>query len=123
MSASDPRELVPSVDPERFLADLGELVAIDSGTDDPAGVNAVLDVLEGWMRRDGWELERCPCGPLAGGTRLGDLLVGRLQGRGRGRVLLVGHADTVFERGTAAARPLRVEGGRVLGPGVCDMKG
>ncbi len=123
MSALDPRERARSVRPDGFLTDLRELVAIDSGTEDPAGVNAVLDVLEGWMRRDGWDLERRRCGPLEDGTALGDLLVGRVEGRGRGRVLLVGHADTVFERGTAAARPLRVEGGRVLGPGVCDMKG
>jgi glutamate carboxypeptidase len=123
MSAPDPLEFARSVQPGRFLADLRELVAIDSGTDDPAGVNAVLDVLEGWMRRDGWDLERCRCGPLGDGTTLGDLLVGRIEGQGRGRVLLVGHADTVFAPGTAAARPLRVEGGRVLGPGVCDMKG
>lgn len=123
MSALDPGELVRCVRPEGFLAGLRELVAIDSGTDDPAGVNAVLGVLEGWMRGDGWELERRRCGPLEDGPALGDLLVGRIEGRGRGRVLLVGHADTVFERGTAAARPLRVEDGRVLGPGVCDMKG
>lgn len=123
MSGPDVPALARSVDPARFLVELRELVAIDSGTDDPAGVNAVLDVLEGWMRRDGWELERCRSGPLADGTALGDRLVGRIRGLGRGSVLLVGHADTVFERGTAAARPLRVEGGRVLGPGVCDMKG
>ena len=123
MSTRDPGEFARSVRLNGFLADLRELVAIDSGTDDPAGVNAVLDILEGWMRGDGWELERHRCGPLQDGTARSDLLVGRIEGRGRGRVLLVGHADTVFERGTAAVRPLRVEGGRVLGPGVCDMKG
>lgn len=123
MSMPDPGKLARSVQLKGFLADLRGLVAIDSSTDDPAGVNAVLDILEGWMRGNGWELERHRCGPLQDGTALGDLLVGRIEGRGRGRVLLVGHADTVFERGTAAVRPLRVEGGRVLGPGVCDMKG
>lgn len=123
MSGLDVPALARCIDPARFLAELRELVSIDSGTDDPPGVNAVLDVLQGWMRRDGWDLERCRSEPLADGTALGDLLVGRIQGPGRGSVLLVGHADTVFERGSAAARPLRVEGGRVLGPGVCDMKG
>jgi glutamate carboxypeptidase len=123
MNARALRDVAGSVDLDRWLADLRALVAIDSGTDDPAGVNAVLDVLEGWMRRDGWSLERSGCRPPPEGPPVGDLLVGRLDGRGSGRVLLVGHADTVFGRGTASARPLRVEGERALGPGVCDMKG
>ena len=31
--------------------------------------------------------------------------------------------DTVFDPGTAAARPFRTEAGRAYGPGVTDMKG
>ncbi len=37
--------------------------------------------------------------------------------------MLLGHLDTVYPDGTAAARPMHVEGGKLLGPGVCDMKG
>ena len=37
-------------------------------------------------------------------------------------VLLLGHRDTVFARGTAAKRPFRVDGNRGYGPGVADMK-
>jgi glutamate carboxypeptidase len=46
-----------------------------------------------------------------------------LRGDGNQRVLLLGHIDTVYPVGTAAARPLRVEGDTIYGPGVCDMKG
>lgn len=53
----------------------------------------------------------------------GNDLLGVLRGTGRGNVLLLGHTDTVYPAGTAAARPLRVEGNTVYGPGVCDMKG
>ena len=56
------------------------------------------------------------------GRPLGDLVVGRIPGSGP-RLLLIGHMDTVFEPGTAAARPFRVEGDRGMGPGVSDMKG
>ncbi len=38
-------------------------------------------------------------------------------------LFLLGHMDTVFPVGTLAERPFRVEGGRVTGPGVYDMKG
>lgn len=37
-------------------------------------------------------------------------------------VLLVGHMDTVFPDGTAAARPYTEKSGIAYGPGVCDMK-
>ncbi|PSK90219.1 glutamate carboxypeptidase [Murinocardiopsis flavida] len=39
-----------------------------------------------------------------------------------GRVLLLGHRDTVWPLGTIAERPFRVDGGRALGPGAFDMK-
>jgi glutamate carboxypeptidase len=108
---------------EAWVEDLRALAAIDSGSYTPAGVSRVVDVLEGWMRRDGWSLERRPCGPAPGGEPLGDLLLGRVEGVGGRSVLLVGHTDTVFAQGVAAERPLRVEGPRVYAPGVCDMKG
>src|SRR5262249_40412035 len=34
-----------------------------------------------------------------------------------------GHTDTVFDEGTVAARPFRIEGDVARGPGVSDMKG
>jgi glutamate carboxypeptidase len=37
-------------------------------------------------------------------------------------VMLVGHTDTVHERGTLAINPWRNEGERVYGPGIFDMK-
>ncbi len=37
-------------------------------------------------------------------------------------VLLLGHRDTVFPKGTAKERPFRIEGRLGFGPGVSDMK-
>ncbi|HEX6699152.1 MAG TPA: M20/M25/M40 family metallo-hydrolase [Gaiellaceae bacterium] len=37
-------------------------------------------------------------------------------------LLLLGHLDTVWQRGTLGMRPFRVIGARAYGPGVCDMK-
>ena len=39
-----------------------------------------------------------------------------------GSLLLVGHTDTVHPRGALADRPWRVEGNRIYGPGIFDMK-
>ncbi len=53
----------------------------------------------------------------------GNDLFAVIKGDGHGNVLLIGHIDTVYPVGTAAARPLCVEGDTIYGPGVCDMKG
>lgn len=40
-----------------------------------------------------------------------------------GQILVLGHSDTVWPMGTLRTMPVRVEEGRVWGPGVLDMKG
>jgi glutamate carboxypeptidase len=54
---------------------------------------------------------------------LPDNIVATLRGSGKGRVLMIGHIDTVFGPGTAAARPYTVQGDTARGPGVADEKG
>ena len=48
-------------------------------------------------------------------------LLARLEGSGSGRILLLGHVDTVIAHTSHA--PLRRDGGRLYGPGTADMKG
>jgi glutamate carboxypeptidase len=43
--------------------------------------------------------------------------------RSTGQLLVLGHLDTVYPRGTLRTMPFRVAGGRAFGPGVLDMKG
>ncbi|MGH9680954.1 MAG: M20/M25/M40 family metallo-hydrolase, partial [Candidatus Acidiferrales bacterium] len=45
------------------------------------------------------------------------------RGRANGKILVLGHLDTVYEAGTIARMPFRVSKGRAWGPGVFDMKG
>ena len=44
--------------------------------------------------------------------------VATLIGRGKTRILMIGHIDTVFEPGTAQRRPFRTDDKRAYGPGV-----
>src|SRR5579863_6571008 len=61
-------------------------------------------------------------------ARAGAAVVAEFWGEKRGRgpqhrpILLLGHHDTVWNRGTLAAMPFRIRGGRVFGPGALDMK-
>jgi glutamate carboxypeptidase len=121
----DPRDLqvVATRRYDDFVEALREMVSIDCGSYSPEGVNRVADLCESRFKDQGWAVERTPHRPGAGERRLGDLLVGRLEGSGGKNTLLVGHTDTVFDDGTAAERPFRIEAGTAYGPGVSDMKG
>jgi len=44
-------------------------------------------------------------------------------GEGEKQLLLLGHMDTVWPMGTVRERPVRIEDGRLYGPGAHDMKG
>ena len=101
---------------QAYLADLRCLVAIDSGTYDKAGGNRVNAWLEERLVRAGFSIQRFPQDDTA------DHLLARLRGVGTAKILLLGHSDTVYPRGTAARRPLRLVGDRLMGPGTCDMK-
>jgi glutamate carboxypeptidase len=108
---------------EAFVEDLRTMVDVDCGSYTPGGVNRIADLCEQRFRDGGWTVERTPHVPAESEPQLGDLVIGRLDGEGGPRILLVGHMDTVFDEGTVAERPFRIEGDIAYGPGVSDMKG
>ena len=81
-----------------FAERLATLVAVDSGADAPQGRDEVAGILADWAAAFGCETELVP--HSAGGH-----LVCRLSGDGSGKVVLLGHHDTVYSVGTAAERP------------------
>jgi len=108
---------------EDFVEALREMVNVDCGSYTPDGVNEIADLCAQRFEAGGWAVERRSREPADGEERLGDLVIGRLQGSGGLRVLMIGHTDTVFDAGTVAERPFTIDGDRALGPGVSDMKG
>jgi len=102
-----------------YLEDLAELVNIDCGSYTRAGVDEVGRWVTAFLGELGATVEARP--DPAG--RLGDTIVATFEGLASGpRALLIGHMDTVFDPGTAAERPFRIEDGVAYGPGVTDMK-
>ncbi len=116
MSEHDPIVSKLEARVDHYLDDLRHLAGIDSGTYDKPGVDRVQTWFAEQFHPLGFDVERRPQADW------GDDLVARRRGGGTARILLIGHADTVYPSGTAAARPLTIEGDKVLGPGTCDMK-
>ncbi|GAC1349753.1 MAG: M20 family metallopeptidase [Ktedonobacteraceae bacterium] len=101
----------------RYVKELGELCSIDSFSYHKAGLDEIALWLAQRMRGLGMDatiIER---------EVRGNDLLSVIRGEGEGTVLVLGHTDTVYPVGTAATRPVRLEGDRLYGPGVCDMKG
>ncbi|MEA3001224.1 MAG: glutamate carboxypeptidase, partial [Sphingomonadales bacterium] len=98
---------------------LEEAVNIDSGTGDVAGGRKVAALLVPRLQALGMTVETVP----AEAPGLPENIVATLNGTGRGRILMIGHIDTVFGPGTVAQRPFRIDGDRATGPGVSDEKG
>jgi glutamate carboxypeptidase len=101
-----------------MLALLAEVVNIDSGSYDKAGVDAVGARLVRFFHQHGL---LTAVEPIEG---YGDAIHVRLDevNANERPILLLGHRDTVFPKGEAARRPFRIEAGRAYGPGVADMK-
>jgi glutamate carboxypeptidase len=99
-----------------FLGDLERLVNTDCGSYTKAGVDEVGRWTGSFLERLGAEVE------YRDDDRLGATVVGTAAGSAGARLLLIGHLDTVFEPGQAAARPFAIEKGIARGPGVTDMK-
>jgi glutamate carboxypeptidase len=97
---------------------LQQLVQIDSGTGDVAGLATMGAILRIELEHLGANVESVS----ATAPAVGDNVVATLTGTGKGRILLIAHMDTVFPRGTVAQRPYRVVGDHGIGPGAGDDK-
>ena len=106
--------LTPRLD--NYIAELTTLSGMDSYSHDREDVNKVVDWLQERLTKLDFTIERHM------EAKAGDNLLAIRKGSGSGRVLLVGHRDTVFPRGTTAQRPVTINGDTLLGPGTCDMK-
>ena len=102
-----------------YLADLERLVNIDCGSYTKAGVDAIGTWTSDRLRALGATVTSHP-----NELGLGETVIAEIAGADPDgpTLLCIGHMDTVFDPGTAAARPFKVENGIATGPGVTDMK-
>lgn len=118
MGAVDPLLSYAQSQHAAITALIRQMVECESPSDSPEAVNQfvelVADTAAGMARIQ----------TVAGG-RFGKHLLCEMQLPGRrkqGRLLALGHSDTVWPRGTLREMPFREADGRLWGPGVLDMK-
>jgi glutamate carboxypeptidase len=102
-----------AADAERALE---ALVGVSSPSGDVRGADECLALCAALLPGAA-AIERVPCSS----PRHARDLIARLRGTGTGRIVLLGHVDTVVAHDQH--QPLRREGERLLGSGTVDMKG
>lgn len=103
-----------------ITAFLRRLVECESPSDDAAAINRFVELFADSVS----DIASCKTFGGGGGSGRHLLCEFKVPGpkRKSGRILGLGHSDTVWPMGTLAAMPWREENGRLWGPGVLDMK-
>ena len=103
---------------EAMLSFLLELASMESPSDEPEAQVPVQAFLTSALEDLGYRVRK------VSGKRSGGFIFATPRERIRGRTaqLLLGHCDTVWKKGTLETMPLILEGNRLRGPGVFDMK-
>jgi len=100
------------------IQSLRDMVLIESGSSDAAGLKGMSDYVEARLRSLGAVIERTrsSVGP-------GEIVKGSFTGTGKKSFLLIAHVDTVYGKDILATQPFRQDGNRLYGPGIADDKG
>ncbi|TEA79663.1 M20 family metallopeptidase [Allopusillimonas ginsengisoli] len=105
---------------EDYLQIWEKVVNIDSGSYDVEGVKAVGSVFAEELKKRGFDVRAEQTDPQFAPH----LIAERHRPDGnKGTVVLIGHCDTVWPKGTVKDWPFSIKEGMVTGPGSGDMKG
>ena len=102
---------------DKMVRFLETLVNIDSGNDCPEGVAKVARIVGDKLQEMQFDVEYLEYPGAC------THLLAKRKGNGDKEVMIIGHMDTLFPVGTAAARPFTIKDDKAYGPGVLDMKG
>jgi glutamate carboxypeptidase len=98
---------------------LHDMVVIESGSGDVEGLMKMADFTEARLKTIGATIERRKTTRGAGA----DIVIGRFEGTGTKKLMLIAHMDTVYQHGILATQPYHIDGNHIYGPGIADDKG
>lgn len=101
------------------IQSLGDMVKIESGSDDAAGLQKIAAYCEDRLKALGATTRIVPA---THGNPPG-LVEGVFQGNGKLRVMLIAHMDTVYRERILETEPYHRDGNKLYGPGIADDKG
>lgn len=101
------------------IESLQHMVEIESGSDDPAGLDKMAEYVTAQLKALGATTTRIP----ATNGKPPGLVEGVLKGDGTLRIMLIAHMDTVYLKGILKTEPYHRAGNKLYGPGIADDKG
>lgn len=102
---------------ERYVQLLYDICMFEARAYDKPEIDRMMDYIESFAKNEGFVVERIPF------ERCGDFLIIDINpGKEKGYALLA-HMDTVHEKGVFGDPAVRIQNGRMIGPGVYDCKG
>src|SRR6516225_7726525 len=111
-----------------LLATLKDLVSIESGSGDRAGLDRLAALIADRLSALGGQVEMIEPNPsdiyrmVDTPKEIGKMVHARFAGTGSKKILLIAHMDTVYLRGMLAQQPFRIDGNRAYGLGIADDK-
>ena len=110
-----------------LLRTLEQLVGLESGSRDLAGLEQIARMLADRLAALGGRVERVAPSPEIQRmsdtpAQVGGSVQATFTGTGTRTILLLAHMDTVYPRGTLARQPFRIAGDRAYGVGIADNK-
>jgi len=102
---------------EAMLTFLEQLVNIDSAMDCPEGNRQCAHLIGSKLADSGFSIEYYDYPGVC------THVLAKKAGTGNKQVMISGHTDTVFLKGTVKNRPFSIRENYAYGPGVADMKG
>ena len=102
----------------RIIAFLAELTEIESPSTVPESQIEIRNRIAQELQNFGMKIIRVP------GRTSGGMLYASPEKRGHNRLtqMIIGHYDTVWPIGTIKNMPFRIDGSKIFGPGIYDMK-
>ena len=102
---------------KEFIGELEEITAIESGTGCVDGQREVAEYFKAKLDALGWKSTLHDIGDATG-----PMLSCVNREAESYDLMMIGHIDTVFPRGMLEKNPFRIEGDKIYGLGVADMK-